>query len=49
VTRAVYVGAAGDINLRLADDTGSQLLKAVAVGTMLPPRVTLGAGATSAT
>jgi hypothetical protein len=38
VTRAVYVGAAGDITLRLTDDTGSVTLKAVPVGTMLPVR-----------
>jgi hypothetical protein len=39
VTRAVYVGAAGDITLRLAGDTGSQSIKAVPVGAMLPLRV----------
>jgi hypothetical protein len=38
VTRAVYVGAAGDITLRLAGDTGSHIIKAVAVGTTLPIR-----------
>jgi hypothetical protein len=39
VTRSVYVGAGGDITLRLAGDTSSQALKAVPVGTMLPLRV----------
>jgi hypothetical protein len=38
VTRSVYVGAAGDITLRLAGDTGSEIIKAVAVGTTLPIR-----------
>jgi hypothetical protein len=35
VTRSIYVGAGGDITLRLADDTGSVTLKAVPAGTML--------------
>jgi hypothetical protein len=39
VTRAIYVGGTGDINLRLADDTGSQIIKSVPVGAMLPLRV----------
>jgi hypothetical protein len=38
VTRAVYVGATGDITLRLAGDAGSVIFKAVPVGTMLPIR-----------
>ena len=38
VTRSVYVGAGGDITLRLADDTGSVTLKAVPAGTMLTIR-----------
>jgi hypothetical protein len=38
VTRAVYVGATGDITVRLADDTAQVTLKAVPVGTMLPVR-----------
>jgi hypothetical protein len=50
VTRAIYVGGTGDITLRLADDTGSQIIKAVAVGSMLPLRVrqvfATGTGAT---
>jgi hypothetical protein len=38
VTRSIYVGGTGDITLRLAGDTSSQLIKAVPVGTMLPLR-----------
>jgi hypothetical protein len=45
ITRAIYVGGAGDIAVILADDTpvgssGSSItLKAVPVGTVLPMRV----------
>jgi hypothetical protein len=50
VTRSIYVGSAGDITLRLADDTSSQVLKAVPGGTMLPKRArqiyATGTGAT---
>jgi hypothetical protein len=50
VTRAVYVGGTGDITLRLAGGTASQLIKAVPVGTVLPLRVrqvfATGTGAT---
>lgn len=35
VTRAIYVGGAGDISVILADDTAAVLLKAVPVGTLL--------------
>ena len=38
VTRAIYVGSAGDITLRLADDTAAVDLKAVPGGTLLPVR-----------
>ena len=38
VTRAVYVGAAGDITARLAGDTGSVTFKAVQAGSTLPIR-----------
>jgi hypothetical protein len=38
VTRAVYVGATGDITARLAGDTGSVTLKAVPAGSTLPIR-----------
>jgi hypothetical protein len=50
VTRSIYVGGTGDLTVRLAGDTGSLLLKAVPVGTMLPLRVrqvfATGTGAT---
>jgi hypothetical protein len=39
VTRAIYVGGAGDLTLRLAGDTAAQIIKAVPVGAMLPLRV----------
>jgi hypothetical protein len=39
VTRAVYVGGTGDLKVRLADDPTPQVIKAVAVGTVLPLRV----------
>jgi hypothetical protein len=38
VTRAVYVGAAGDITARLAGDTGSVTFKLVPAGSTLPIR-----------
>jgi hypothetical protein len=50
VTRAIYVGGTGDITLRLAGDIGSQLIKSVPSGTMLPLRArqvyATGTGAT---
>jgi hypothetical protein len=41
VTRVIYVGGSGDLKVRLADDApGAQIvLKAVAVGTVLPLRI----------
>jgi hypothetical protein len=38
VTRAI-LGGTGDVKVRLADDTAPQIIKAVAVGTLLPLRL----------
>lgn len=34
-TRAVYVGGAGDVAVRMADDSSTPIFKAVPVGTVL--------------
>jgi len=41
VTRAIYVGAGGDITLILRDDTVAVTLVAVPTGTILPMQVRL--------
>jgi hypothetical protein len=38
VTRAIYVGSAGNITARLADDTASVTFNGLAPGSMLPIR-----------
>ena len=39
VTRALYVGGAGNVNLVLADDTAAVVFYGVPAGTVLPVRV----------
>ncbi|GJQ63521.1 MAG: hypothetical protein SCALA702_25740 [Melioribacteraceae bacterium] len=41
VTRAIYVGTGGDINITLRDDSTPVILKNVSSGTLLPLRVKL--------
>lgn len=40
-TRAIYVGVAGDISIRLIDDATPVLFKAVPAGSVLPVRTSL--------
>lgn len=49
-TRAIYVGGAGDITLRLVDDSTDQVFKAVPAGSLLPIRASfIRASGTTAT
>lgn len=41
VTRAIFVGTGGDINLTLRDDTTPVIFRNVSSGTLLPLRVKL--------